>query len=621
MAWREVPGTGTGRHFGHYLIRWRTVPDGAWTYAESRAERYSWASDPGFSWGEPFGPDLEEGTVYELTLAAMREAIERETPEALNWADLRPLVTVDELENLAATSTHDSITVSWDAPAAGRSYRINAIHTNGSVGKTIVPTTAGQQILTLGGLPFNTSFVVTVVDTTTIEQVEDSLRIRTKPAPVGAVPLPTGPKNLRATSTHDSITATWDLPHAAALSEFRVALNYAGTSRRAIFPYIIQNSTSHTIGDLLPDILYDLEITHNGITLEAATIQVRTKPAPSNTVGGQQDATSTEDVRPPMPGLSSIGTVDWPFEYSDVWWITGDAWVWRAKHASSKSDLSRFHAGLDAGISAGTPVYAVADGVAVAVPLEVSKASRYVLYCPTTALGRIQGTNLLPLHRQITLGVPGEYKRSDEDNLTCIYIVSPASGRTVLIFHGPNGDGPVVSKYSHLYEIDDSIQPIKNHLLVSKVKRGDRIGTVGGSRDGKTYKEIKDEGEKSNVHLHFELRYLTGWISDNMYTDDPSVIRCVPSVADSGIPVHTVSGVGNRGYCGGGEERWMASVLDPELHLPPLPTTVGSGLGQRAFVVKDVTAGGTRSAPELQISLDYASNFPKFYQFARNTGE
>ncbi len=329
MAWREVPGAGTEQHFGHYLIRWRTVPDGVWTYAEDRDERHSWATDPGYSWGEPFGPNLEEDIAYEVVIAALREAIERETPDALNWSNPRPLVTVSEVENLTATSTHDSITVSWDVPTTDRAYVITAAHSRGSALKTIWPTAAERQSVTIEGLPFDTSYNVTVADWTMEERIVASLRIRTKPAPLGAVPLPIGPKNLQATSTHNSITATWDLPHPAALSEFRVSLNYAGTSQRAIYPYIIQNSTSHTISDLLPDTLYDLEIRHQGVVLKAATIQVRTKALPSDTIGGQQDASATEDVRPPMPNLRSIGAMDWPFEYDARWWITSDPWVWR----------------------------------------------------------------------------------------------------------------------------------------------------------------------------------------------------------------------------------------------------------------------------------------------------
>ena len=328
MAWREVPGAGTEQHLGHYLIRWRTVPDGVWTYAESREER-QWTPDPGYSWGEPFGPDLQEGTAYEVTVAAMREAIEHETPVALSWSNPKPLVTVPELENLTATSTHSSITVSWDAPAIGRRYRIRAIHANGSARKTAISVASGRQTITLDRLPFNTSFNVVVTDKTAAEEVESSLRIRTKLPPAGAVPLPTGPKNLQATSTHDSLTATWELPYPGALSEFRVALNYADTDQWAIFPYIIQNSTSHTIGNLLADTSYDLEITHNGVVLEAATIQVKTKPLSSSITSGQQDSVPTEDVRPPMPNLRNIGTVDWPFEYNDEWWITSDPWVRR----------------------------------------------------------------------------------------------------------------------------------------------------------------------------------------------------------------------------------------------------------------------------------------------------
>lgn len=542
----------------------------------------------------------------------MREAIERETPDALNWSTPNLLVTVAELENLMTANTHDSITVSWDVPAAGREYIISVRHTNGSVWKIIQPTTAGRQTKIIDGLPFDTGFYLTVTDSTTAESqhVKDSLQISTKPAPAGAVPLPTGPKNLRATSTHDAITATWELPHPAALSEFRVALNYAGTSQWAIFPYIIQDATSHTIGDFLPDTLYDLEITHNGVVLEAVTIQVRTKPLPSDAVGGRQDVVSTEDVRPPMPGVRSVGAVDWPFEYNDIWWITGDPWVWRTTTAPP-----RFHAGLDAGINATTPVYAAVDGIAVAVPLKVSAKHQYVLYCPTSILGRIHGISLLPLHRQILLGARDETERKDKGKLTCIYIVSPASGRTVLVFHGPNGDGPLVSKYSHLNTIDASIQPIADRSVISEVKRGDPIGTVGGSRDGKDYREL---GEKPNVHLHFELRYLNGWISDKMYSDDSSVIRCVPSISDKGIPVFNAR---NRGYCDGGEARWMASVLDPELHLPPLPTPIGSVPEKRAFTVTNVSAIQSASESQLAVSFDYASEIPKFYMFTKNIGE
>ena len=120
-------------------------------------------------------------------------------------------------QNLAATSTHDSVTLTWDAPDD--------------------PTVTGHRILrrlnlqeTFTQFDVDGATTTTYVDTSDIQPATKYIyRVHavnaagiSDMARVAVTTLTPPPENLAATSTHDSVTLTWDAPADVAVSGYRV---------------------------------------------------------------------------------------------------------------------------------------------------------------------------------------------------------------------------------------------------------------------------------------------------------------------------------------------------------------------------------------------------------------
>ena len=61
--------------------------------------------------------DAREGTTYEFQVRGAADAIEQETPPALDWSATVTEATVTPATGVRATATHNTITVTW-GPAA-----------------------------------------------------------------------------------------------------------------------------------------------------------------------------------------------------------------------------------------------------------------------------------------------------------------------------------------------------------------------------------------------------------------------------------------------------------------------------------------------------------------------
>ena len=98
---REFPGRQDFCPQGLFLLRHRLLDAASWTY-ELRA-------DLKFPWWIVL---LDEGT-RELMFAELRHPLEAETPEALDWSEATRAATHAPPENLTATATHNTVTVTW----------------------------------------------------------------------------------------------------------------------------------------------------------------------------------------------------------------------------------------------------------------------------------------------------------------------------------------------------------------------------------------------------------------------------------------------------------------------------------------------------------------------------
>ena len=246
------------------------------------------------------------------------------------------------------------------------------------------------------------------------------------------------------------------------------------------------------------------------------------------------------------------------------------------------------------------------------------KARQYVLYCPPG-----EGSPLpkdTKFHSRFILS--DKHKDEAGDKLVCMFVVSPFSGRTALIFHGANGAGPQVTKYSHLDAIDPTLlnrfaQEVDDAI---DVKQGPRLGTVGGS--------TRYSDTKKNAHLHFEVREFTDKVAHDWYTDKTS---CVPEdfpieLAQTTTKVIDSTGEEKtthyyRGYCGWSAARALTTVVDPEATLPPPPAasrpTNATGQNvedddEHAFAVQSAYPAGL-SPTGLRVRLKAQIWRPEFY--------
>ena len=188
-----------------YLLRWRPAGTGAWTTVLQPVTMHSRPGD-----AHDIFAGLREGTAYTWAVAALREAIEQETPTALTWSAPLTATTVAPPTGVRATATHDTITVNWNPQPAAEYFSVSIWGAHGSTSQAFTPDGDAPHQVVFRHLPPDTEYTVQVGVPAPYDSPRTETTVSTTAPPAGWTPLPRGPTNLRATATHDSITVFWD---------------------------------------------------------------------------------------------------------------------------------------------------------------------------------------------------------------------------------------------------------------------------------------------------------------------------------------------------------------------------------------------------------------------------
>ena len=267
------------------VLRWRPRGSAQWTFAPSSFMSNAWTP----SRDRTNVYNLSEATVYELSVADTRTAIESETPEALNWTPVRAVTTLTAATNVRATATHDTVTVRWDAQAAQRvTYLVSAHSMKGGISEHVSLSSTDPHEFTLRGLPPDTEHRVFVR-----VNVGEQARITEAPAPVRTLPAPPdwtaplrGAQNVRATATHNSITVRWDPPRVDATPLYIVFLfrdhEFLDGEEVKVRHVEVFDATAVRLDDLNPSTAYRIVISHGDAVVRDQEVAISTPPAPSS---------------------------------------------------------------------------------------------------------------------------------------------------------------------------------------------------------------------------------------------------------------------------------------------------------------------------------------------------
>ena len=232
------------------------------------------------------------------SVAAVRHALEAETPEALNWSEELRFARTVAPQNLVATATHDTVTVAWDKqPYTTQMPSVRLTTTSnrdGSLSERVFEEDGeyGRHEVVFKHVLPDTEYVVTIIMSDLGTLVPTSTTVRTTAAPAGWVPPPRGPQNLRATATRDNITATWEHPHDAVRAPYIVELldahsgallNHTWVSTQTSWTGRALNGAALRLGKQ-----YRIRVKLMTFTLPTVEVVVRV-PAAQTSASGAQD--------------------------------------------------------------------------------------------------------------------------------------------------------------------------------------------------------------------------------------------------------------------------------------------------------------------------------------------
>ena len=282
-SWSDVPGAaemtledaeGTPYTIDAYLVRYRAVGASEWIHVlQERTVDDVW--------------EVFDAGIREFSVAALRHPLERLTPAALRWSAAHPYAAVAAPQNVVATATHDTVTVSWDKQPHGEPGVVWLSGAGGGVSEPFpMATSAGRYSITFGDLPPSTTYNV-YVDYQPPERPDDYTRteVTTLAPPPDYEPLPSGPQNLRATATHNSITVSWDPSRPATPLRYSVQVFHAESGIRVDVRDLPEGTTSVTVigtfWRIQPDTLYEVVVFELGIPTVIAEVAVTTQAAPA----------------------------------------------------------------------------------------------------------------------------------------------------------------------------------------------------------------------------------------------------------------------------------------------------------------------------------------------------
>ena len=258
-----------------YLLRWRVADTDAWT---TRLQPVTRDSRPGD--GYELLTDMTEGTTYELTVAALRDAIERETPAALTWSPTVTETTIAPATRVRAVATHDTITVTWDPQPAASYFSIGLRRVGGGVSQRFTPDGATPHQVVFRHLPPKEQYTVRLGVPAGYQSPVTEVTVSTTAPPAAWTPLARGPRNLRTAVTHESVTVAWDAPYAGADDVYTVELT-SREAQGAAEATVSGGVTTHTFTGLAPATRYGIEVTHSDRVSEPVEVAVRTLERPA----------------------------------------------------------------------------------------------------------------------------------------------------------------------------------------------------------------------------------------------------------------------------------------------------------------------------------------------------
>ena len=300
VRWDPVPGAGAQSPRSIHpdsgtdwqitgVVRTRLLDDRVWSYDVA-----------GFAQGRKTLAPLAGLRV--LSVAAVRHPLEVDTPEALNWSAELTYAATTEAQNVVLTVTHDTLTASWDKQPYARDQGIHAIlELEATGGERRLQLweeegVSGRHEVTIGDLPPETdfTFAIVMVDTSATSGNPFRRAVRTKPAPPGWIPLPTGAQNLRVTSSDDGHTISWDPPSPHSARSWALRVDNVATGRN-VFHTFTSGATTWTISRdrLFSSARYRVTVVHFDLNRIETSIEFNTSQSPRI---GQRGARSTGGV-------------------------------------------------------------------------------------------------------------------------------------------------------------------------------------------------------------------------------------------------------------------------------------------------------------------------------------
>ncbi len=276
-SWDDVPGVGeltlesaegTPYTIDAYLVRYRVVGAPEWIHVLRE-------TTVGNLW------EVAAADIREFSVAALRHPLEQLTPAALRWSVAHPYAAVVAPQNLVATATHDTVTAHWDKQPHGDGGVVRLYGAAGGVSKRFpMATSAGRHSVTFDDLPPGTTYRVSVEYWLGSAQTE----VTTLAPPPDYEPLPSGPQNLRATATHNSITVSWEASRPDDPLSYSVLVLHAASEIQVDVRDLAEGVTSVTLMGtfwrIQPDTLYEVVIYEDGIRGASAELLIRTPASP-----------------------------------------------------------------------------------------------------------------------------------------------------------------------------------------------------------------------------------------------------------------------------------------------------------------------------------------------------
>ena len=300
-----------------YLLRWRVAGEDSWM---TRLQPVTIHSRPGNA--HDLLGDLREGTPHEWAVAALRDAIEQETPAALAWSSTVTATTAAPATGVRATATHDTITVTWDPQPTAKYFSIGLRRAGGGVSQRFTSDGSQPHQVVFRHLPPETEYTVRVGVPAGEQSPITEITVSTTAPPADWTPLPRGPQNLRTAVTHNSVTVTWDAPHAGAHDVYHLTLvPPAGLSQHVT---VHGGVTAHTFTGLHPATSYQVFVRHSDIVVKRVETSVTTAAAP--TAAQSTGPVETECFAPQPISLPEILICEpartpvlfhWPVAYDD----------------------------------------------------------------------------------------------------------------------------------------------------------------------------------------------------------------------------------------------------------------------------------------------------------------